>query len=324
MEKNSTKYEHVGSVSYPGIVHIVGARYTRSHGIAPGVCMIEMAPQTLNSKDKNYVKIEQNGYLKFQFDTVETKTDSGGFATTKEDTIQILMQGCRTDKAALRRAENNEIWQIPIFDRRWKWKFGSFSGHWNIKKNGVIEKRKEKTSRELADLCLEAMGELNYDTKDLDELEKLKKLKYRKAVRPEVHWDRIAPAQALEDLVNSVGYRVCLGWDDRVRIRRAGEGALLSTDDLMSGGFESDLPEVPDSITVVGNHTMHETAWELEAVGLDVDGMWKPIDHLSYRPFGKNGWAISSPPNFFGIEQDVNDAKDNTKPKDPEIVRRKE
>jgi len=330
VEKNTTKYEHVGSVSYPGIVQIVGASYTRSHGIAPGVCIIEMAPQPLDPKNKNYVQIEQNGYLKFQFDTVETKTDAGGFATTRESTIQILMQGCRPDKAALRRAENNEIWQIPIFDRRWKWKFGSFSGHWNIKKNGIIEKRKEKTVRQLADMCLEAMGELNYDTKDLDELEKLKKFKYRKAVRPEVHWDRIAPAQALDDLVNSIGYRVCLGWDDRVRIRRAGvtkqnfgNNNILPTDDLMSGGFESDLPEVPESITVVGNHTMHETAWELEAVGLDTDGMWKPINHLSYKPNDDNGWHISSPPTFPRIEQELKEVEDNKKPKEPEFLRRK-
>ncbi len=327
MERNSSKTVGIGSIDYPGIKQIVGASYTRSQGIAPGVCLIEMAPQSLNPKDNDFVEIEQNGYLKFQFDTVETNVSSSGTVSTKENTTQILMQGCRPDKASLRRSENNEIWQIPIFDRRWKWKFGSFSGHWNIKKNGVIESRKEKTTRELADLCLEAMGEVDYNTKDLDELEKNKKLKYRKAIRPEVHWDRIAPAQALEELVNSVGYRVCLGWDDRVSIRRAGEGALLPEDDLMSGGFESDLPEVPDSITVVGNHTMHEAAWGMEAVGLDVDGKWKPIDHLSYLPkdeHGNAGWHISSPPNFFRLEQALDEIKSNSKTKELIVKRKKE
>lgn len=318
----------IGSVSYPGIKQIVSASYSRSHGISPDVCTIEMAPQSLNPKDKDYTAIEPDGYLIFQFDTTTVTADANGFKTTKKDTIQILIQGCRPDKASVRKSASSENWTIPVYDRRWKWKFGSFSGHWNIKKNGVVEKRKEKTARELADLCLEAMGETNYNTKSLDELEKQKKLPYRKKVRPEVHWDRIPPAQALNELVTKLGYRVCLGWDEIVRICKYGEGELLPKDDsLMNGGFEAELPESPDSITVLGGNTMHEALWELETVGLDLDGDWRPIGHLSYAPFDSQGnaeWQYSIPPNFPEVKNKFDEIKFDKKPSDKEYKKRKE
>lgn len=309
----------VGSVIYPGIKQIVSASYSRSHGITPDVCTIEMAPQSLNPKDSDYTAIEPDGYLLFQFDEYTNDARTG--------TTQILMQGCRPDKASVRRSASSETWTIPIYDRRWKWKFGSFSGHWNVKKNGAIEPRKEKTPRELADMCLEAMGELRYETKALDDLEKLKSLPYRKQVRPEVHWDRIPPAQALNELVTPLGYRVCLGWDEVVRIEKYGEGALLPTEDLMSGGFDAELPETPDSVTVLGGISMHEALWELEAVGLDIDGEWRPIEHLSYCPrndIGERDWKQSVPPHFGGIKAKFDEIKYNKKPTDEEYRKRKE
>lgn len=307
----------VGSVFYPGIKQIVSASYSRSHGITPDVCQIEMAPQSLDPSDADYTPIEPDGFLVFQFDAESVGVNSLGNRSTK--TTQILLQGCRPDKAAVRRTANSRTWSIPIYDRRWKWKFGSFSGHWNVKKNGVIEARKERTARQLADMCLEAMGEQRYDTKPLDQLEDTKGLPYRKRVRPEVHWDRIPPAQALNELVTPLGYRVCLGWDDRVRICKYSEGALLPEEDLMTAGFDAALPEVPDSITVVGGITYHETLWELEAVGLDLDGEWKPIDHLSYTPSEKYGWLLSEPPNFHGVEQKYDEVKQNNVP-DADII----
>ncbi|MFH1304283.1 MAG: hypothetical protein ABIK07_24785, partial [Planctomycetota bacterium] len=316
--RNTTEYVSVGTVLYPGIKQIVSASYSRSHGITPDICQIEMAPQTLDDTDDDYVPIAPDGYLLFRFDTAKTVTDGNGISNTTNKRIEILMQGCRPDKAHVRRSASSINWMIPIFDRRWKWKFGSFSGHWNVKKNGVIEKRKEKTARELADMCLEAMGEVKYETKQLDDLEKSTKLPYRKKVRPEVHWDRIPPAQALNELVTALGYRVCLGWDEIVRIEKYGEGALLPKEDLMSGGFDAELPESPDSITVLGGITMHEALWELEAVGLDLDGDWRPINHLSYAPLDKSGdidWRTADPGIFGELKQRLDDVEDNEKPK---------
>ena len=318
----------VGSVFYPGIKQIVSASYSRSHGITPDVCQIEMVPQTLDPDDPDYTPIEPDGYLLFQFDAQSVEVNSLGNRSTS--TTQILIQGCRPDRANVRRSGSSEVWTIPIFDRRWKWKFGSFSGHWNMKKNGVIETRKERTVRELADMCLEAMGEKNYNTKALDQLEDDKKLKYRKKVRPEVHWDRIPPAQALNDLVTPLGFRVCLKWDDTVHIEKYGEGVLLPIEDLSSGGFEADLPEVSDSATVVGGITMHETIWELEPVGLDLDGMWRPVYHLSYVPKNKDtktpDWRFTEPGVFDGIlasYQDIEEQKTNGEPVDKDEYRKK-
>jgi hypothetical protein len=317
----------VGSVFYPGIKQIVSANYSRSHGITPDVCQIEMAPQTLDASDSDYTPIEPDGYLLFQFDEYTALANVSPTQYNLTGRTQILLQGCRPDKANVRRSATSINWTIPIFDRRWKWKYGSFSGHWNVKKNGVIEPRKKKTPRELADMCLEAMGEKNYDTRDLLDLEKKTSLPYRNQIFPEVHWDRIPPAQALNELVTPLGYRVCLGWDDRVRIRKYGEGALLPTEDLMSGGFEANLPETPDSVTVLGGISMHEALWELEAVGLDLDGDWRPLDHLSYAPVdivNKLDWRNSFPPTFPGIRSKFNEIKNTKKPSDAEYKKRKD
>jgi len=327
-ERETTEYVSVGNVVYPGIKQIVSASYSRSHGITPDICQIEMAPQTLDATDDDYEPIEPDGYLLFQFDAAKTVTDSNGVSNTTDKRIEILMQSCRPDRASVRKSSSSENWTIPVYDRRWKWKFGSFSGHWNMKKSGVIETRKKKTPYELAEMCLEAMGELKYDIKDLKQLEKQKSLPYRDQIFPEVHWDRIPPAQALNELVTPLGYRVCLGWDEIVRIKKYGEGALLPIEDLMSGGFEAKLPETPDSITILGGITMHEALWELEAVGLDIDGEWRPINHLSYAPLNEKkerDWRISVPGVFDDILQKLEEVEDNEKPKtDPEFRKRKD
>ena len=318
----------VGSVVYPGIQKIESADYSRSHGITPDVCQVVMAPQSLDPKDDDYTPIEPDGYLLFQFDRkTVTQNELGNVGTATKTLAKILMQGCRPDMAKVRKSTSSENWTIPIYDRRWKWKYGSFSGHWNIKKNGVIQPHKERTPRELADMCLEAMGEKRYDTTALDQLEDNRKLKYRKKVRPEVHWDRIPPAQALNELVTPLGYRVCLGWDDRVRICKYGEGALLPTEDLMTAGFDANLPEIPDTTTVLGGISMHESMWEMEPVGLDLDGDWRPINHLSYAPrdiVNKPDWRLSLPPAFYDIRVKFDEIKDKKKPTDDEYKKRKE
>lgn len=328
-ERDNTEMEYgYGSFSYPGIQNVIRATYSRSHGITPDAVMVEMAPQSLTPGDSDYTPIEPDGWCLFEFTAAVGLPNAAGVRATRK--TQILLQGCRPDKARVKKTGSGETWSIPIYDRRWRWAFGSFSGHWNVKVNGFIEERKKRTPKQLAELCLEAMGEIKYDTSALLELEKLKSLPYRGEIFPEVHWDRIPPAQALNELVNSLGYRVCLGWDDRVRICKYGTGELLPLGDLSAGGFESDLPEIPDSYTVVGEITQHELAWELEAVGLDIDGTWKPIDHLSYRPPkrngkpGKYGWLLSEPPNFGGIEQYQEEMNENKSEKMPEVVRRKE
>ncbi|QDU53548.1 hypothetical protein [Gimesia panareensis] len=316
----------VGKVTYPGIKKIESANYSRSHGITPDICQVVMAPQTLDPDEAGYEPIEPDGYLLFEFDSNTVTQNILGNVGTTSKTTQILLQGCRPDKAAVRKSSTSENWTIPIYDRRWKWKYGSFSGHWNIKKNGVIESRKERTARQLADMCLEAMGEKRYDTEALDDLEKKQGLKYRKKVRPEVHWDRIPPAQALNDLVSPLGYRVCLGWDDRVRICKYGVGELLPTDDLMTAGFDANLPEIPDSTTVLGGISMHEAMWEMEPVGLDLDGDWRPINHLSYAPRDivfKPDWRLSTPPHFYEIRDKFVEIKFDKKPTDDEYKKRK-
>src|SRR5262249_2380883 len=107
------------------------------------------------------------------------------------------------------------IWRLSIADRRWKWKYGSITGSYNLDwPDGSLNKLTELDAKGLASLCFDAMGESQYDVSALPG-----------KVRPEVHWDHTNPAQALADLGDNLGCRVVLGLDNIPRVLPTGIGA---------------------------------------------------------------------------------------------------
>lgn len=245
--------------------------YTLSHGISPGVFTIKAVP-------KPGKKFER------------------GDVTLTYDNTEILFRDCKIDSAALGITASGNLWTIKILDRRWKWEHKPIVGHYNQRdEGGKIDPDTEKTPQELAKLLLDAMGERRYMVGDLPN-----------DARPQKDWSYAGAAQELASLCDALGCRVVLGTDNRVRIRKIGEGEPLPENGLeMNPSFNFDAPEKPESLLFVGGPTVYEAKWTLEAVGLDTDGDVKLIADLSYNPSGEgeeNGWQTEVPGFFTSLD----------------------
>lgn len=279
-----------GIATFPGIEQIVEAHYTRAHGIQPGAASLTIAPQA--------GIVGETGDLIFAFE-----------GTSENGNSTYIFSGCKLDRMNFQRDTRGLIVRLAVLDRRWKWEFPSVSGTYNMRhENGELVSDLSQTQalqtanlilntemapQDLATICLEAMGEVDYDVSALPN-----------DARPLVEWDCDNAARALEDLCELLGCRVVLTMEDTVRICRVGVGDDLPDNlDVQIRSPGVDLPEKPDTIRIFGNRIRVQADLLLEPVGLDIDGQTKPIDQLSYIP-KTNGVADYTniiAPYFLGI-----------------------
>lgn len=269
-----------GLFDFPGINTIIGGTFTLSHGISPSIATIEIPPATNFAVPMGTLTISYGTGVRFSF------------------------PDCKLDMASLSTSESGRVWTVRLKDRRWKWEYGKISGVYNQRTPdgefdtfpvlppkdltaAILKAKGDKTPQELATLLLDAMGETNYDISQLPN-----------TTRPAVNWVDANPAEELTRLCEPLGCHVVLGTDNRVRICLLGSGQSLSTTRIMSGGYGFDPPEMPDSLEFVAGQTVYQARLLLEAIGLDLDGIYKPLKDLSYNPFGEGetyGWCGQNP-----------------------------
>lgn len=274
-----------GLFEYTGIKKILSGTFTFGHGISPSIAVIEIPPAT------NFAV-------------------PSGTLTIRYGSLTLTFPDCCLDMASLSASRGGQTWTIRVKDRRWKWAYGRISGVYNQRTPdgefdafpekkpkeltaAILKSKGDKTPQELAILLLKAMGEKNYDVSQLPN-----------KTRPAVSWDGDNPAEQLARLCDSLGCRVVLGTDNRVRLCLLGSGQSLPTDRITSGGYGFDPPEMPDSLMFIGGPTLYQLRFVLEAVGLDLDGIIKPIKDLSYNPYGvgeKYGWCGDDPEVFYKL-----------------------
>jgi hypothetical protein len=260
-----------GLITYPGLTTFKSAEYTASQGIAPGVCTIEM-PQEL----------------------VDGLAPVGDLVFSYGDSYVALFS-CAVDLGNTERGGGGYISRVQIYDRRWAWKFGAVSGHYNLPAPGVptsggtdlgysfsqnlVRADTMQSAQQLAVFCLQAMGESVYDVSALPN-----------NVTPETHWSYENPAQALEQLCESLGCRVVLDLPSNgVRIVVVGAGADLPEGPIQWAASSVAPEQAPSSLLFVGGQTVQQGFIPLAAVGRDTSGAIVPIAQLSYQP--ANGWA---------------------------------
>lgn len=173
---------------------------------------------------------------------------------------------------------DDQTYQITILDRRWMWRYGEISGRYNARDKttaNIAPNAVEKTPRELCTLLLNAMGEQGYDVSQVPE-----------DTRPDIEWDKANPAQELSDLCDKLGVRIVLDYDDKVRLKAVGTGNLFPDipESLISPSLSVPKLTRPYKFRVYSNVARFETRFELEFVGEDVDGDFKPLRLLSYAP----------------------------------------
>ncbi len=255
-----------GFIEYPNVTGPIGGSYTLSHGISPGTFVIQLVPQAQLVPEYGNVQITFDG-------------------------LTITFPDCKLVAPSSQFNEAGQLISIMVLDRRWRWRYGEISGRYNIRRpNGVtIEPTGEKTPQELATLCLQAMGEANFDVSALPN-----------DPRPEIDWDYDNPASELAELCEELGCRVVLGTDDVVRICRKGVGnALPDNGRIITLDFGIDAGVRPSHVKFVAGPTRYQTRFFLEAVGLTDSGSYLPLDQLPYKPSG--GWESEFPASFLAV-----------------------
>lgn len=257
-------------LTFPGLDQVLSWSYTLSHGITPGVALVDIAPQ--------FGLPAEIGTMAITFDAVE-----------------LEFPGCVLDNAHVRRDRSGMVVSLAILDRRWTWRYGQISGRYNVRqRDGTLDTTTEQAPQDLAATLLQAMGESNFDVSGLPNQS-----------RPEVDWVFANPAQELASLAESLGCRVVLDLDGRVWLALSGAGADLP--DMLTQrtrNFGIDPPTMPDSLLLVAAPTRFQTRFRLEAVGEETTGEIKPLGDLSYMPHA--GWGQES---YYGFAN-VADAAD--------------
>lgn len=250
--------DETGYISFPGITTVEGGSYTLALGISPGVAVIQCRPQ------------------KQQPDKYGSLTIGLGNSTT------ITFPDCVLDSARMQVDESGQVVTAYVLDRRWKWRFPVVSGVFNqYKPSGDLDVTTEKTPRELASRCLDAMDETGYDVSALPD-----------DLRPEINWDLVNAAEALQSLCDQLGCVVALGLDNKVRICVAGTGNTLpETDDISNVGYATDPAEKPSSIQVTGEPDVFCVDIKLYPLAREVTGELVDISDVSYIPTGNNIFA---------------------------------
>jgi hypothetical protein len=152
----------LGSCSYSGL-NIRYASLTYSRGVTPSIATV-LCPPTSNLR-------------------LPPSTLTFSFGNNS-----VAFQDAAILSAYVRRRYMGKGWlhSVQIADRRWKWAFGSISGEYNKRKpDGTVDENTRKTPAELADLCLQAMGEGNFNTGQMPQ-----------GVFPYVKWSNENPALA--------------------------------------------------------------------------------------------------------------------------------
>jgi hypothetical protein len=214
----------------------------------------------------------------------------------------LTIPDCKIDKASVQYNERGQIVSLSIYDWRWRWVYPAISGWYNQfdhetgstnmihpDPDAEIDVKRVRSARDLAKICLMTMGVKVYDVSVLPT-----------DIYPAVEWDYENAALALQSIADQCGCVVVPTLAGSVLIAKKGLGKPLPVGPLLDGGVTIDPPEIPDSIEFVGGHSLFQIMFPLRAVGLDTDGIVKPINSLSFAPEG--GWETVDPCEFYSLD----------------------
>lgn len=270
----------IQEVFWPGVVRVMSFSYTCSHGISPGTWSLTTAPQ-----DPTDTKPQRYGSL---------IVSDGRMGGVFRDMIATDIDGELTAEGI--------TYQIRGYDRRWRWRtqaggFGGLDGRYNIlDQRGKLVPWSIRSPRELAAMCLRAMGEFNTVVElprglgqaagaNLDRYLRLGEWFVNTNTNPETLWDKTPPAVALAALADLYGCRIVYQpFTNRILIVPLGKGATLP-----NTGYEMESPTVakqtaPRAIGINGAPVGFDFRGRLKPVGPEWDGSVLEIDSLSYAP----------------------------------------
>lgn len=202
---------------------------------------------------------------------------------------------CALASANIHRREvrGETLWAVHLYDRRWKWNFGSISGEYN-KRNpdgtlDVLTPGNARSAWELMATCLTVMGEIGADVSRVPT-----------NVYPYVKWNGIKPALALADLCERTACEVVLSAADNVEIWRSGQGAsTIDRNTQLHQKYRFLRQSIPGVIDAVGEPSLYQGRLKMRAVGRDVNSTQELVNLLSYSP--AQDWTKQSLLSFQGV-----------------------
>jgi hypothetical protein len=260
----------LASVSFTGLTDVLGGEMTLRRGVRPSIATVICIPQ-------------------------DNLTLPPGTLTFQQDGVTIQFQNSLIDTANVRMRETaaGQRWAVQIADRRWKWRFGSIDGEYNVRlSDGTVDESEKKTPRDLAVLILNKMGEVGYDVSQMPT-----------NVWPYVKWAGTRPADALDALCKLVACDVVLGTDNVVRVVALGTGAtegVMEDPAFRHARFRLPMRNKPQTIKVTCGPTRYQAELATDFIGREVNGTQELLEDLTYNP----GIAAESPWNFPSLTDD--------------------
>ncbi len=204
----------------------------------------------------------------------------------------ITFRGCVPDLSTLRteHRDGKREWVLTLRDRRATWPGYRISGRYNRRyRDNSIDGGTEMNAESIAALAMASVEESGLSS-------------ILPETYPGIDWNDTPSDQAINELLKFLPGHVCRDVDDKYSIRTTDQGDGMSTDwPAIIPDFLATIEGGPKKIRVKCNKTWFGAAMRLQAVGLDTDYTYKPIDQLSYTP--ANGWEHEWPTLFSGVQQ---------------------
>lgn len=244
------------TISYSGLPpgDVISGSYTLSHGVSPGIINIEAV-----LRDPTNPNVQREGSVTIAWQ---------GFS--------VILRRCVLDSVDIEvDGSGNERMSLTILDRRHAWRDnGLIEGQYNVRFATTSGYRSnQRSTRELAVLCLEAMGERHYDVSRMPN-----------NLYPPIEWEEQNPSRALSELGDLVGFRPVFNpFLDRLEMWPAGVGKDLPVNGYtVSGRKTLDPKELPDAIRYIADVSYFQADIQLIPVADDFDGTLLPLNKVSY------------------------------------------
>ena len=270
---------------WPGVLAVAELHYSMSWGLTPGLAILKTYPQPPS------VQIGSFGNL------VIADSNHG-----------VILYNCRVSRITGELGPDGQTTTVEIQDRRWAWQgLGSVSVDANaMDMRSKLVPWSIYSPQELAEQCLQLMGEVSYDVSalptglihsagvNLDNYLQAGENFAQSLANPHYTWDHTPPMEALARLCDAFGCVVTLNHSsNNVIICKQGVGTkpLPSGTPYESIAIGVSNPRIPVSVNVAGAPVRIQMRFALEPVGEEYDGKIIPINQLSYTPIIGNGAA---------------------------------
>lgn len=258
-----------GKARWPGASTVFGASYTCQWGTLPSVATV-----TVPLSDQT--KVQRIGDLVFSDDVHQP----------------LRLTDCIIDRWEVTNSVGGKALSLTILDRRWRWRFGTFSGRYNLRDSRGIIIDKAISPKQIAEKILKAMGEENY----LIDLPN----GFSQNETPFIEFDEVRFDHALEEIAAKFSRVVVFQpLKNRVIITQIGEGQPLPPYQDLEISASFDAVELPKEIEIKGAPVAYQYVFRLLPAARNLDGAIVPIDNAEYRPTA--GWGYSKARAFRDI-----------------------